>query len=317
MGGLGAYLRSAREQRGLDIRDVALQTRISITFLKALEEEDFSKLPGEVFVKGFLKNYGRFLNLPEEEVMKRFAELKPGGAAAPPPPAAPSPAPEPAPAEAPESAPPSAGPRQAVRTRMEPFIWAAVILAGLVTFVVMSLPPKHPVGEEPAPPAAGAPVLESAGTGTEAAAKPEKLYLDIVALEDTWVLVRTDSSPQKKAVLKKGESVTWSADERFLLSYANVGSARLVLNGKELTVTGPKTAVVRDLTITASGIVLQKIELEKPKLLKPKPAQPPAPAAEPPAQPQPQTPAPEQPAPAPEPASPPPAPAVPPAPPQG
>ena len=39
---------------------------------------------------------------------------------------------------------------------------------------------------------------------TTTTVKPEKLYLDIVALEDAWVLVRTDTSPQKKAVLKKG-----------------------------------------------------------------------------------------------------------------
>jgi len=52
MGTLGEYLRSAREKRGLDLRDAAQQTRISFTYLKALEEEDFSKLPGEVLSGG-------------------------------------------------------------------------------------------------------------------------------------------------------------------------------------------------------------------------------------------------------------------------
>lgn len=101
--------------------------------------------------------------------------------------------------------------------------------------------------------------------------KPEKLYLEIVALEDVWVLVRTDTSPQKKAALKKDEAVTWSADERFLLSYSSVGAAKLILNGKELTVNGPKNAVVRDLIVTATGIAFQKVEPEQPKVRKPKP----------------------------------------------
>ena len=80
MGTLGRYLQDARVAKELDLRDAAQQTRISIQYLKALENDDFSKLPGEVFVKGFLKNYSRFLNLDETEVMKRYAELKPSKA---------------------------------------------------------------------------------------------------------------------------------------------------------------------------------------------------------------------------------------------
>src|SRR3990172_5593198 len=76
MGTLGQYLRSAREARGLDLRDAAQQTRIGIAYIKALEDEDFSRLPGEVFVKGFLKNYGKFLRLDDAEVMKRYGELR-------------------------------------------------------------------------------------------------------------------------------------------------------------------------------------------------------------------------------------------------
>ena len=132
---------------------------------------------------------------------------------------------------------------------------------------------------------------------------PEKLYLNIVALEDVWVLVRTDSSPQKKATLKKGESVTWSADERFLLSYGSVGAAKLELNGKELVVNGPKNAVVRDLIITSAGVAFQKVESEKPKPRKPKPVTQATPTAQPQLAPQiPVTPVPQAPAPpAPEP----------------
>jgi hypothetical protein len=92
--------------------------------------------------------------------------------------------------------------------------------------------------------------------------QPGKLYLEVVALEDTWLLVRTDNSPQKKALLKKGESLIWSADERFLLSYGSAKSLKLMLNGQELTVNEPDNEVVRDLTIIASGVVNRKIQAE-------------------------------------------------------
>jgi len=91
----------------------------------------------------------------------------------------------------------------------------------------------------------------------------DKLYLEIVALEDTWLLVRTDNSPQKKALLKKGESLIWSAEERFLLSYGSAKALKLMLNGQELTVNEPGSEVVRDLAIIASGIVNRNIQPEK------------------------------------------------------
>jgi hypothetical protein len=296
---LGSYLRAAREARGLDLRDAAQQTRISISYLKAIEDEDFSKLPGEVFVRGFLKNYARFLGLPDEEVMKRY------GARSAPQPAPASPAvPEAPKAERQKQTPveaqaPGQEPAQPDRMGVEPFLWAGAIIIGLVVFILTALPSKDHVKKH-----AGTDVSKVTESGHVQTALtqtgiPEKLYLDIVALEDVWVLVRTDASPQKKAALKKGESVTWSADERFLLSYSSVGAAKLVLNGKELTVNGPKSAVVRDLIITSAGVAFQKVESEKPKPLKPKPQTQTTPTAKPQLTPQiPVTPEPLAPAPA-------------------
>lgn len=273
MGTLGSYIRNAREARGLDLRDAAQQTRISINYLKAIEDEDFSKLPGEVFIRGFLKNYARFLHLPEDEVVKRYDERskpQPGSA-----PTAASAAPKAdgqaqRPAEMPAV---HAELKQPGGLSLEPFLWGGVILIGLVLFIIVTLPARLPVREQDRQVTTQVTATDSHITGMTATAKTEKLYLVIIALDDVWVLVRTDASPQKKAVLKKGETITWSADERFLLSYTNVGSVKILLNGNELTVNGPKTAVVRDLIVTAKGIAYQKVESEQPpRPRKPTPA---------------------------------------------
>ena len=272
MGTLGSYIRNARESRGLDLRDAAQQTRISINYLKALEEEDFSKLPGEVFVRGFLKNYARFLHLPEDEVVKRYEERSRPQAG--PVPAAASVAPKTdgqsqRPAEMPAA---HTELKQPGGLSLEPFLWGGVILIGLVLFILVTLPARLPVREQDRQVTTQVTATDSLTTGTTATAKTEKLYLVIIALDDVWVLVRTDASPQKKAVLKKGETITWSADERFLLSYTSVGSLKILLNGSELTVNGPKTALVRDLIVTAKGIAFQKVESEQPpRPRKPKP----------------------------------------------
>ncbi len=265
-------MRNAREARGLDLRDAAQQTRISINYLKAIEDEDFSKLPGEVFVKGFLKNYARFLHLPEDEVVKRYGERnKPKQGAAPT-----------AESAAPKTDNQKQGPaetraehaelQQPGGLSLEPFLWGGIILIGMFLFILVALPGSRPVHEPERTVSSHLTATDSLLTGAASAVKTEKLYLGIIALEDVWVLVRTDASPQKKAVLKKGESITWSADERFLLSYASVGSIKILLNGSELTVNGPKNAVVRDLLVTAKGIAFQKVESEQPpRPRKPKP----------------------------------------------
>jgi cytoskeletal protein RodZ len=259
MGTLGQYLLNARLAKDIDLRDAAQQTRISIQYLRALENEDFSKLPGEVFVKGFLKNYGRFLNLDESEVMKKYAELKPQQA----PVAALTPKAENAvmPVE-----------RETTReTPLEPFVWGAVILILFLVFLFSSLPSRLSKNiEQPA--GSTVPAVLSRETASARGVKQEKLYLEVVAIEDTWLLVRTDDSPQKKAVLKKGENLTWSADERYLLSYGRIGALKLVLNGVELTVNGTKETLVRDLVITRAGVQNQPAPVRQARPAKPKPA---------------------------------------------
>jgi len=259
VGTLGQYLSSARELKGYDLHDAAQQTRISIQYLKALEQEDFAKLPGEVFVRGFLKNYAKFLGLPEQEVLDRYGELRhpaAGAAVAVPPPAAV------------EKASATTVHEKPSKVSLEPWLWGTSIFIAIIVFLFMTTPEKR---QEPvAPLEAHTAVLHSETTGSAPATRPEKLYLQIVALEDVWLLVRTDSGPQKKAVLKKDENVVWIADERFLLSYGKVGAVKLLLNGEELTVTMPKSGVVRDLEITKAGITSAKAAPVPPGAAKPR-----------------------------------------------
>src|SRR5512143_313832 len=263
MGTLGRYLHDAREARGIDLRDAAQQTRISLQYLRALEEENFEKLPGDVFVRGFLKNYARFLRLDEAEVMKQYAEMVP------------KPAPAGVANQVQEAAEKHEKPRRSSKIPVEPFVWGAGIVIILILFLLTALPSRHRKAPAPRVAAEAPKEVLSELSSTVTPSAPEKLYLEVFALDNTWLLVRTDSSPQKKAILKKGESLIWSADQRFLLSYGSAGAVRLLLNGQELTVDEPKSAVVRDLTVTAAGIVNRKTPTmqQRPASPKSKPAQ--------------------------------------------
>lgn len=69
---LGELLRKAREARGLTISDVQDATKIRSRYLEAIEQGDFEALPGEVYVKGFLRNYAEAVGLCGDEVVARY-----------------------------------------------------------------------------------------------------------------------------------------------------------------------------------------------------------------------------------------------------
>ena len=71
---LGRFLRFERELRQMSLGEVSQATRIPLRTLVALEEDRTKELPGDVFVRGFLRAYAKALALPEHEVLSRFAE---------------------------------------------------------------------------------------------------------------------------------------------------------------------------------------------------------------------------------------------------
>ena len=69
---IGQILKNAREKKGLSIEELEASTRIVAKFIKALENEDFDALPGEIYVKGFIKNLSDKLSLDAEMVLERY-----------------------------------------------------------------------------------------------------------------------------------------------------------------------------------------------------------------------------------------------------
>ncbi|MGH9913846.1 MAG: helix-turn-helix domain-containing protein, partial [Pyrinomonadaceae bacterium] len=69
---LGEKLRRAREARGAHLRDISEQTNISTRYLQAIENDDYSSLPGGIFNRGFVKAYARCVGLGEEEAMRSY-----------------------------------------------------------------------------------------------------------------------------------------------------------------------------------------------------------------------------------------------------
>jgi cytoskeleton protein RodZ len=70
--GFGEKLRRQREMRGVSLEEISATTKIGTRSLQAIEAEDFDKLPGGIFNKGFVRAYARFLGLDEEQTVADF-----------------------------------------------------------------------------------------------------------------------------------------------------------------------------------------------------------------------------------------------------
>ena len=68
----GAFLRQARERRGITLRQIADRTKISVLALEALERNDISRLPGGIFSRSFVRAYAQEAGLEAEDTVRRF-----------------------------------------------------------------------------------------------------------------------------------------------------------------------------------------------------------------------------------------------------
>ncbi|MEK6683302.1 MAG: RodZ domain-containing protein, partial [Nitrospirota bacterium] len=257
---IGEYLKRIREERGLPIQQVADKTRISPTYIEALEENRLEKFPGEVFARGFVRVYGRCLGLDDPDTMARFTQSA-----------------QPFFRERDEKKRFSAQSAEHEKIRrerrgriMQVAIVAVLGLTILTVYVINSRhsqgteeaagpipnPPSAPasgtvISVEPYPelmePAVNKPALKEAGPAKPAHTPPspvEGLTLVIEAVESSWVSAKIDGGETKEVFLEPGKEVTWKASDHFLVNFGNAGGVKVRFNGKSLPPFGPKGAVV-------------------------------------------------------------------------
>lgn len=71
---VGHLLRNARTAKGLSIDDVSRQLRLSAQQIEAIEKEDFEKLPGRTFLRGFIRNYANLVQLDPIPLLQMLPE---------------------------------------------------------------------------------------------------------------------------------------------------------------------------------------------------------------------------------------------------
>jgi cytoskeleton protein RodZ len=219
----GEIFKQRREALGLDLREISNTLRIKYAYLKALEDGDMETLPAEVYVKGYIHEYAKVLNVDPEPVISSYMQLISQ--------------PEPA-----QGKPDGETTRLKKRKTGYVLIPALLILAAIFV-IYLQQPPTTKTAESPV-----LGVVTKKEAAPAAVSVPQKSIaehlLQIYAHDTTWVQVMIDKADVKELLMQPGDSVEWRAEKSFSVKIGNAGGVKVHFDGKDLANLGVAGQVV-------------------------------------------------------------------------
>lgn len=220
---LGSHLQHLRREKGLSIAEVSDETKISEANLRAIEAQDYQKLPADTFTRGHITLYGNFLGVDGPQVAARFIterdeKLRGGKAKR-------------------NFANRSLAPKKLAEPHHMPSATGAVVLFAIIvvsftTFCIYTswnpfaffttttknlstsvVEAFYPTEQEPM-------LVEQDGPIT----------VHSIFLKDTEVVVAVDSQAHVRKSFKKDEEIEWQAQQRLQLEFSEPDSASLFLD---------------------------------------------------------------------------------------
>jgi cytoskeletal protein RodZ len=243
----GEVLRKERELRGIELREVADATKISVRFLQALENDRLDILPGGIFPRAFVRQYANYLGLDPDRMVNEF--LYAVGEHPPAPPGG-----EPAVVRPRPGGP---APRKAPRALIAGLAAALAGAAGAWLALRAREPEPPEVAVTAPPPSSFAPdsvYPPPAASPTGPAAAVEGLVIGLTARQQCWVSVTADGNKVIDRVLAAGETQTVTARGEVVLSVGNAGGLAFTINGKPGIPLGRDGEVRRGVVITRDSM---------------------------------------------------------------
>jgi cytoskeletal protein RodZ len=259
----GVSFKKAREFAGISLDQIAIETRISTRFLKAIEDEEFHLLPGGIFNRGFVRTYAERIGLDPDQAVADYERLvnvrEPG-----------------------DMLIPAAAESTKAQRNLYPVAIGALVLLVIVFYIVTresgntaetaSQPAPAVAVTEPvlAPPPPALPPTEPETTSAASVAAPAEpeatapvtpavpsepaVVADLEISEPTWVRVLTDgNSDAVEAILEPGTTRKFTAQTSMTLTIGNAAGVSLKLNDKPMKPLG-KSGQVREFVITRENV---------------------------------------------------------------
>ena len=263
---VGSLLKEARVKKGLSLIDAEKATTIRCAYLDALEQDEYYKLPEEVFIKGMIRNYGNFLGLNGPELVDLYKAEKAGTVV---------------------EKVKSKGIREVENVKLNISLKqhrsagsgtnayqgpssnkqaiAKQIFAGLLGVVVLvggyfGIPKamemlnskdeaKTTAVIEVATPATSKSVTDVAKQrAAELAPVVEKVVVEMTAHGKCWLEVNADGVSIFEGMLSAQETKTFEANDKLIVKYGNVGVMEVKVNGQPVSMQGEQGVAIKTYT---------------------------------------------------------------------
>lgn len=248
---LGDILHREREKQNLTVKDVERETSIRALYIEAIEAGDYKSLPGEVYARGFIRNYASFLKLDADALLQQYKD-------------------ENRPADMPAEPDEAAAPATVSHTReseVKPVFSAAEdfkdrveksrntqrYFAGMLAAVVVLGGAYFVFGSDAMEPASQPAVKteqpDKAPAKKQKAVQPAEKKYDTVELtakfsDRCWTQVIVDGKSVFEGTVEKGKTMNWKGKDKVVVTAGNAGAVSVTCNGEDIGKLGDTGEVV-------------------------------------------------------------------------
>ncbi|MFA6383799.1 MAG: RodZ domain-containing protein [Candidatus Omnitrophota bacterium] len=259
----GARLKKIRTDKGLSLEEAAKKTKVSLYILKAIEDDGFINLE-PVYVKGFIKIYCNYLNVPPADFISEIKEPQVTMKLS----------------DADEKATAFLHPLPARKQFIPWRLLFTVVVVAVAVFLVARVWRDRPRGQvkpkpveaqtakkQKAKPVIAPPkklkMIQAAAQNRNIPISGNKgdqsgIRLGIHAKDDCWVQVKVDGKVIFQSVLFRGRTESWTAGDRIDLWLGSAGGAELEVNGSRIPSLGRKGQVLKNIVISKDGLKVGK-----------------------------------------------------------
>jgi len=248
---IGGALRRARERREIELSEVEGATRIRVRYLRAIESEEWSVLPGGVYTRAFIRTYAGFLGLDGERLAEDYREGVEGASREWTPPA-----------DDTSVGPPAPSPRRPRRVPRPGWLAVPAVVA-LAALAIVAIPgggesgggiagkPHH--GHRSAPAHPGTPIQPGR----------RSVSVSLAAGAEVWVCVLDGKGRHlvNGQILEAGTEAGPFHSGSFTVSFGN-GEVSMTVDGQQAEI--PATSSPIGYAIDSSGRLTQLSESERP-----------------------------------------------------
>lgn len=241
------YLRKQRQERKIRLSDVAIQTRISMKFLEAIEAGNLEILP-ETYIRAFIRDYAKAVGLDPDDAIKKYdlhvESLK-------------------AVTQQREIQPPKqSGGKQVSLTQAQKIAAGGigVVILAILSYLAFSPNKKPPVDLSTTYDNTEVIDQKKFDSAYTAATTPKIEKVDssrlVLSADDTvWVNLVVDEGRTYDLLMRPGNRLTFWGKRKFNMTIGNAGGLTIVLNGHQYPPLGGSGVVIRNVTILKDGTI--------------------------------------------------------------